>query len=80
MKTYNQQLFILWNKINNYCNKIKNKVFYYICEQLTKHNSTKISSINDIEGKPLDIQLYNSSTYDYYYKILSLHLDNVNFF
>lgn len=46
--------------------------------QLTKHNSTKISSINDIEGKPLDIQLYNSSTYDS--KILSLHLDNVNFF
>ena len=45
---------------------------------IIKHNSTKILSINDIKGKPLDIQLYNSSTYGS--KILYLHLDNVNFF
>ncbi len=50
----------------------------HITPQLTKHNSTKISSINDIKGKPLDIQLYNSSVNDS--KILNLHLDNVNFF
>ena len=53
-------------------------IFYYICEQLAKHKSTKISSINDINGKPLDIQLYNSSINDS--KILNIHLDNVNFF
>ncbi len=50
-------------------------IFYYICEQLAKHKSTKISSINDINGKPLDIQLYNSCIND-----SKIHLDNVNFF
>ncbi len=77
-KSYNPQLFILLCKINNYCNEIKNFVFYYICEQLTKHNSTKISSINDIKGMPLDIDLYSSNINDS--KILNLHLNKVKFF
>jgi hypothetical protein len=46
--------------------------------QLKKHKSTKISYISDIKGKPLDIQIYNSSINDS--KILNSHLDNIDFF
>ena len=46
--------------------------------QLTKHKSTKISSINDIKGMPLDIDIYSSNINDS--KILNLHIDNTDFF
>ena len=65
-------------KFYNYCNEIKNFVFYYICEQLTKHHSTKISSISDIKGNPLNLQLYDSCMNDS--KILNLQLDDALFF
>jgi len=46
--------------------------------QLTKHHSTKISSISDIKGKPLNLQLYDSCMNDS--KILNLQLDDALFF
>ena len=46
--------------------------------QLTKHYSLKISSISDIKGKPLNLQIYDSCMNDS--KILNSHLDNASFF
>ena len=79
--------------VNKYLLKSNNKIFITDtsliankggCDKktynphLTKHYSSKISSISDIKGKPLNLQIYDSCMNDS--KILNLQLDNASFF